>query len=152
MMRQSDGGSCAGCGIAGTITGMEAVERWRPEVERIVLEELDEITRRMAPDARLSAELAKVTVLIQDDAPEEDPELLGMYTGVPISDPEPGLTMPPMVEIFMLPLLHLCSPDSMNGVDPDPVTLREEIRVTLLHEIGHHLGFEHDRLEELGLD
>jgi predicted Zn-dependent protease with MMP-like domain len=28
--------------------------------------------------------------------------------------------------------------------------LREEIRITVLHEIGHHFGMDEDRLDELG--
>jgi predicted Zn-dependent protease with MMP-like domain len=34
---------------------------------------------------------------------------------------------------------------------PDPDELREEILVTVVHEIAHHFGIGEDRLEELGL-
>jgi predicted Zn-dependent protease with MMP-like domain len=34
---------------------------------------------------------------------------------------------------------------------PDPRELEEQIRITLLHEIGHHLGLDEEQLDELGL-
>jgi predicted Zn-dependent protease with MMP-like domain len=33
---------------------------------------------------------------------------------------------------------------------PDPVELREEIRLTVLHEIAHYFGMEEEELEDLG--
>ncbi|MDH3193353.1 MAG: metallopeptidase family protein, partial [Acidimicrobiia bacterium] len=36
------------------------------------------------------------------------------------------------------------------GLDPDE--LRNEIRITVLHEIAHHLGMDEERLHELGWD
>ena len=35
---------------------------------------------------------------------------------------------------------------------PDPDDLAEEVRVTVIHELAHHLGIDDDRLEELGLE
>ena len=32
----------------------------------------------------------------------------------------------------------------------DPKVLREEIRITVLHEVAHHFGISEERLEELG--
>jgi predicted Zn-dependent protease with MMP-like domain len=34
----------------------------------------------------------------------------------------------------------------------DREELLEEIRITLLHEVGHFLGLDEDRLRDLGLD
>jgi len=35
---------------------------------------------------------------------------------------------------------------------PDPEELREEIRITVLHELAHYFGLDEDRLAELGYD
>ena len=35
---------------------------------------------------------------------------------------------------------------------PDPAELREEIRITVLHELAHYFGLDEDRLAELGYD
>jgi len=33
---------------------------------------------------------------------------------------------------------------------PDPEELAEQIRITVLHEVGHHFGLDEERLDELG--
>ena len=33
---------------------------------------------------------------------------------------------------------------------PDPRDLEAEVRLTVLHELAHHLGIDDDRLDELG--
>jgi predicted Zn-dependent protease with MMP-like domain len=35
---------------------------------------------------------------------------------------------------------------------PDPLDLEEEVRITVIHELAHHLGIDDDRLEELGYE
>jgi predicted Zn-dependent protease with MMP-like domain len=51
--------------------------------------------------------------------------------------------MPDRIAIYRLPL-----EDSF----PDPAELQEEIRITVLHELGHYFGLDEDRLEELGYE
>ena len=69
--------------------------------------------------------------------------ILGIYEGVPLS--ERGFdyfgVSPDRIVIFYEPhfTLHL-----------DDSELSEEIRVTVLHEVGHHLGLTDERLHELG--
>jgi predicted Zn-dependent protease with MMP-like domain len=76
--------------------------------------------------------------------PEED-TLLGFYDGVPIGErsstsdlPEPVMDT---IYLFQGPLEEACATDA---------ELVNEIRVTLLHEIGHHFGMEDDAIEKLG--
>lgn len=88
-----------------------------------------------------------LTVVIEDrPSRAQDPTgtgLLGLYDGVPLS--ERGMDYfayaPDRITIFYQPHLDL-------GLDDDE--LREEIRVTVLHELGHHLGIDDQRLHELG--
>lgn len=91
--------------------------------------------------AELSGALANVEIAIEDEHPD-DPDLLGLYEGVPL----PGRgdwagELPDRITIYRLPLEESF---------PDPEELEREIRITVLHELAHHLGIDEDRLEELG--
>ncbi len=72
----------------------------------------------------------------------EDRVLFGLYEGTPL--PERGLEpplLPDRITLFQGPLEEACDSED---------ALREEIRRTVLHELGHHFGLDEDRLEELG--
>ena len=87
--------------------------------------------------------LENVAVVVEDENPE-DPDLLGLYHGVPL--PERGDmagSLPDRISIYRIPLEESF---------PDPAELREEIRITVLHELGHYFGLDEDRLAELGYD
>jgi predicted Zn-dependent protease with MMP-like domain len=82
-----------------------------------------------------------VVVLIEDEH-EDDPELLGIYEAIPLTerDEYAGAT-PDVIRIFRLPLCDFCR---------DEQELIDEIHVTVVHEFAHHLGIDDDRLHELG--
>ncbi len=87
--------------------------------------------------------LRNVAVVIEDEN-SDDPDLLGLYHGVPL--PERGDmagTLPDKISIYRIPLEESF---------PDPQELREEIRITVLHELGHYFGLDEDRISELGYD
>lgn len=69
--------------------------------------------------------------------------LLGLYEGVMLADRGEHYfgAMPDKITIFRQPHLRM-------GLSPD--ALRKQIRKTVLHEIGHHLGIGDDRLHEIG--
>jgi len=95
----------------------------------------------LPPD--LASALTNVAVVVEDENPE-DPDLLGLYHGVPLPERGDMAGLPPdTISIYRIPL-----EDSF----PDPKELREEIRVTVLHELAHHFGLDEDRLAELGYD
>lgn len=73
------------------------------------------------------------------------PWILGLYTGHSALErdataPDP---LPPRVQIYQRNLERTCA---------DLDEIQEELRVTLLHEIGHHLGFDEDGVAALGLE
>lgn len=119
----------------------------RDPFPRLVREALAEIPAEFQPF------LERVEVRIEDwpeDAllealgvPEDD-TLYGLYQGTPLiaQGHEPSL-WPERILIFRGPL---------EEDFPDPDELREEIRVTVLHEVAHHFGLTEARLRELGLD
>ena len=69
--------------------------------------------------------------------------LYGIYQGVPLperSSLDPPL-LPDKISIFAEPLMEDF---------PDPDELRNEIRLTVLHEIAHYFGMDEDEVEKLG--
>ena len=81
--------------------------------------------------------------MIEDEHPE-DPDLFGLYEGIPL--PERGDMageLPDRITIFRLPL-----EDEFR----DPAELEREIRITVLHELGHYFGLDEERLGDLGYD
>ena len=79
-------------------------------------------------------------------APESGlpPEILGLFVGVPFSERDAALPddLPPTICLFQRNLER-----SVGSIEE----LREEIRTTLYHELGHALGFDEEGVEEMGL-
>jgi predicted Zn-dependent protease with MMP-like domain len=130
----------------------DRTEQWRALVEDVVADELDVLHELLSGHSALAGELSRISVVVRDHAPTDEPDLLGSYQGVPAGDQEVGLMLPPLVEIYLLPHLEFCSRPDSHLIDPDVTVLDSEIRITLRHEIGHHLGLDHERLAILGLD
>ena len=87
--------------------------------------------------------LRNVAIVIEDEN-DEDPDLLGLFEGVPLPErgDDAGL-LPDKITIYRLPLQESF---------PDAAELEEEIRITVLHELGHYFGLDEDRLSELGYE
>lgn len=84
-----------------------------------------------------------VAVVVEDRDPEE-PDLLGIYEGVPLTDRwDYGAVLPDRIAIFRLPLCDMCDSEE---------ELVEEVRVTVIHELAHHMGIDDGDLHALGWD
>jgi predicted Zn-dependent protease with MMP-like domain len=92
--------------------------------------------------AKLAAVMDNVVVLVADRHPE-DPELLGLYEGVALTERDSHYagSLPDTVTIYRDALLDVCDSD-------DQVV--DEVAITVIHEIAHHFGISDDRLHELG--
>jgi predicted Zn-dependent protease with MMP-like domain len=92
----------------------------------------------------IAAALENVAVLVRDEHPE-DPDLFGLYEGIPLTERGSDYSgpLPDRISIFRLPLEESF---------PDPKKLEQEIRITVLHELAHYFGIDEDRLVELGYD
>ncbi len=92
--------------------------------------------------AQLAAAMDNVVILVEDRH-HDDPELLGLYDGVALTerDSDYGGSLPDAITIYREALLDICESD-------DDVV--EEVAITVIHEIAHHFGIDDDRLEELG--
>jgi predicted Zn-dependent protease with MMP-like domain len=95
----------------------------------------------LLPD-ELAGYLDNVVVLVADQHPDE-PDLLGLYEGTPLTERgQYGFgELPDSVTVFRLAHLEAC-----DTIDE----LVAEIRVTVIHELAHHIGIDDDRLDELG--
>jgi len=71
-------------------------------------------------------------------------DLLGLYEGTSLIDRH--IDFPPVspdrIYIFRIPLMEMCR---------DERELRSEVRITVIHELGHYFGFDEPDLERLGL-
>ncbi len=93
----------------------------------------------------LAAKLQNVAVVVEDEHPE-DPDLFGLYHGVPLPERGSGYAgqLPDRISIYRLPL--------EDAFGDDRLELEEEIRVTVLHELAHYFGIDEERIAELGYE
>lgn len=80
--------------------------------------------------------------LAAGEAIEDD--LLGLFEGNSLADPEPEFP-------GHLPRIRLFLDNLWDYAEGKPETYRDEVRVTLLHELGHYLGFDEEQVADLGL-
>ncbi|MCB0881724.1 MAG: metallopeptidase family protein [Thermoleophilia bacterium] len=109
----------------------------RDAFEALVLRAIDEI-----PDAFRDA-LDTVAIVVEDDCPPGSRRAYGLYHGVPRTafGGSWHAAPPARISIYMRPLV---------SDFPDPGDLVHQVRVTVLHEVGHHLGMDEDQLADLG--
>lgn len=90
----------------------------------------------------LAHAMSNVVVLTEDVHPD-DPELLGLYEGIPLTErtSDYGGALPDRITVYREPLMDMCA---------DEPELVEEVLITVVHEIAHHFGLDDDRLHELG--
>ena len=111
------------------------------DVSQAVFEELVADALDLLPD-ELSALADNVAVFVEDEHPD-DPDLLGLYEGQPLTERGEygGLVMPDRITIYRLPILARCRTEQ---------EVVRQVQVTVVHEIAHHFGIDDDRLDELG--
>src|SRR5690349_16161980 len=104
--------------------------------DELVSDALDLIPRELAAAAD------NVVFLVQDRHPEE-PDLLGLYEGVALTERDWSYAgaLPDAITIYRGALLDMC--DSEEEVV-------DEVAITVVHELAHHFGIDDERLHELG--
>jgi predicted Zn-dependent protease with MMP-like domain len=105
--------------------------------EELVADALDGIP------AELARYIDNVVVLVEDEPAPDDPELLGLYEGIPLTERDGWYAgvLPDRITIYRNPTLRMCTTD-------DEVV--DEVRITVVHEIAHHFGIDDDHLHDLG--
>ncbi|MWB97381.1 metallopeptidase family protein [Agromyces seonyuensis] len=105
--------------------------------EKVVVDELD-----LLPDDMVDG-LENVVFVVEDRPEDGSLDLLGLYDGVAVTERDRyGFgEFPDRIILYREPLLAICE---------DEDELRDEIHITLVHEIAHYYGIDDDRLHDLG--
>lgn len=120
----------------------------RQEFRRLVSEAIASLPPQVAE------RLQNVEVVVEDRPTREElavagvePQetLFGLYTGTPLTERGSwyGLVLPDKITLYQRSIEEVCRTKR---------EVREQIRTTLMHEIGHHFGLSEDELEEAGYD
>ena len=118
--------------IAGKVTTMEPIDT--DAFEALVADALEAI-----PD-QLRAEMENVAIIIDDESPPG--RLYGLYEGIPLTQRGTyGGARPDRITLFLATICRSAR---------TPEELASRVRVTVLHEVGHHFGLGEARLHELG--
>lgn len=108
--------------------------------------------------ARVRAILDEVPLVVEDYPSREvmrkmgvrhRADLCGLYTGIPLTQRRVEQSGVPsdVVNLYREGILDMSCDDEG---EVDEAELRKQIRITILHEIGHHHGLDEDELRELG--
>lgn len=118
---------------------------------------LEEVLDDLPP---IVMDLLDTVPLVVDDYPSRrllremnigpDEDLCGLYTGIPLGERSHDRAdwLPETISLFRAGIINLAG----DGGDPTDDELRRQIRITILHEVGHHFGMTEEHLRELGYD
>jgi predicted Zn-dependent protease with MMP-like domain len=113
--------------------------RSRRRFEALVADALDQLP------AWIQDAMDNVAVLVEDRAPEAEPELLGLYEGIARTERiDYAGALPDRITLFR-------STIEAEARDDDE-ELRAVVVETIVHEVAHHFGISDERLEALGWD
>ena len=85
--------------------------------------------------------LENVVVMTEDEPPKDMPDVMGLYEGVPLVDRSiDDSLLPDCITLYKGPIERTCN---------TPAEIEVEIRLTILHEVGHFFGLEESQLEQL---
>jgi predicted Zn-dependent protease with MMP-like domain len=112
--------------------------RWRDVVETVSLVVLD----------RPSLEVLRSLDMHEDEATD----LCGLHTGTSRTDRSvEDADLPSEIEIYREGIIEEAGGwQGAASTQEELLRVREQIRITLLHELGHELGLDEDDLDELG--
>ncbi len=85
--------------------------------------------------------LENVAVMIEDEPPEDMPDVMGLYEGVPLVERSiDDSLLPDSITLYKGPIKRTCRTSA---------EIVAEVRLTVLHEVGHFFGLEESQLEQL---
>ena len=116
-------------------------EMTREEFEELVAQGLD----RIPPE--LTRLMDNVAVFVEDEPSADDPELLGLYEGTPLTERGEWYAgvLPDRITVYRGPTLRMVEREG-----GDRARVVEEVEITVVHEIAHHFGIDEERLHSIG--
>ena len=118
------------------IVSLEEFDAWIQEA----LAELPPRFAGLAEEVSIVVEEEPSREVLQDLALESEDDLLGLYQGVPIDETsffQPAGELPARISIYRGPILRLCRTKA---------EVIQEVRDTVVHELGHHVGLDDDEM------
>jgi predicted Zn-dependent protease with MMP-like domain len=91
--------------------------------------------------AELGRLMSNVAVTVEQEP--GPPGLLGLYEGIPLTSrtSQYAGVLPDRITIYRQAICDICRTED---------EVADEVRRTVIHEVGHHFGIDDDRLAELG--
>jgi predicted Zn-dependent protease with MMP-like domain len=121
----------------------ERLEELAQRVVRVTMHHLPERIKTAVRPCRIKLEWIDDCIAAGEDLPGDD--LLGLFEGASLSDPMPD-------DLDSLPRIRLFLDSLWDYAEGDPEIFRQEVRITLLHELGHYLGLNEDQVANMGLE
>lgn len=120
----------------------------RERRQAIAESEIERVVRSLPLPLREAASRVAILCFPRPDPslvePDGEEVLLGLFEGETTNaSTTEGFNLPPQISLFFENIWDMA--------EGDPATYREEIRVTLLHELGHYLGLDEEDLDLRGL-
>lgn len=130
--------------------GPRARERFDRQLDR-VLAELPPQVHKLLEEVPLHVEDYPSDEVMDAFGVEYLDELCGLHSGIPLTERsiEHSGTLPTTVTIYREGILSEAADDD-GRIRPE--ALRRQMRITVLHEIGHHYGLSEEQLAELGYE
>ncbi|HUF63514.1 MAG TPA: metallopeptidase family protein [Verrucomicrobiales bacterium] len=102
----------------------------------------EDVFRALPNDLREMAD--RVPIFLEAAAPSPDEDLLGCFEGSSLAEEAAGPEDSPRITLYL---------EAIDAyTEGDPVSFGDEVRVTLLHELGHFFGWNEDEVAARGLD
>lgn len=129
--------------MASSVAKRARLQRFHSLVTRVV-RDLPPDVRQLIDNVAIVVEEEPTSEHLDDAEIANGDELFGLYQGIPRTErgTSYSLVTPDRIIIFAGPLDRACGSRR---------EFEEQIRITVLHELGHHLGFDEDGLDVIGL-
>lgn len=118
------------------------------KLEKIAEAEITHLSAKLPPEVRAALEDLPVHLQARPEADVVEDfgdDLLGLFSGEAMQ--ERGETLIPAP-----PQIHLYLSNIWKAAGYDPVIYREEVLITLLHELGHYLGWDEEDMKRYGIE
>jgi predicted Zn-dependent protease with MMP-like domain len=117
--------------------------------DHVSFEDFEKLVQQAISDLPLpyAKLMESIAVVVEEEPPQDvledleldsEDDLLGLYQGQSLAADsffDPGGEQPPRISIYKGPILRMCE---------SPEEVVQEVRDTVVHELGHHVGLDDD--------